>query len=478
MSDSIGKNIIWNFIRVISNLLFPLITFPYVTRILGPYNLGLYNYALSIVGYFILFANLGFPLYGTREIARHRNDKQKIEKVVGSIFTANLLTVVVAFVLFYCLVISSFGDDQILFLTVGISILLNAISFEWFYQGIEDFKYITLRSILVKLASVVFLFLFVHDEKDLLNYAILNVVASGGNNFFNLYHLKKFTRLTLQFKKVTVAIKGSFNLFLGSVIISLYTYLNSIMLGAMGDVTAVGYYTSGDKFIQVALTGIASITTSVLPRMSYLAAQNDNQSTVILQKKVLNLIFLITIPLVAVFILFSDQIIRIFCGNEFMPSAHVLTINSLLIVIIPLSGFLGMQVLYPKGKEKLGNVCVALGAGINLLMNFLLIKHLSYIGVAISVVLAESVVTLSHYFFSKRYMKLRIRNFIPVKILFSTFITCIIIVLLSPLSDSDWKLFPLSMLFFIIYLVILYLLKENFVIELLNKIYQRYGKHI
>lgn len=478
MDGSIGKNIIWNFIRVISNLLFPLVTFPYVTRILGPYNLGLYNYALSIVGYFILFANLGFPLYGTREVARYKNNKQKVEEIVGSIFTANLLTVLVSFILFYCLVIYSFSDNQILYLTVGISIILSAISFEWFYQGIEDFKYITIRSILVKLVSVLFLFLCVHDEDDLLNYAILNVVASGGNNIFNLCHLKKYTSVTLQFRKIILVIKGSSNLFLGSIIISLYTYLNSIMLGTMGDVTAVGYYTSGDKFIQVALTGIASITTSVLPRVSYLTAQNDDQLVVTLQKKVLNLIFFITVPLVAIFILFSSQIISIFCGSEFMPSVNVLIINSLLIVIIPLSSFLGMQVLYPKGKEKLGNICVTLGASINLIMNILLIKHLSYIGVAISVVLAETAVTISHYFFSKKYMKLQIRNFIPGKILFSTIIASVIVVLLSSMCDNNWKIFPLCALFVIIYLIVLYLLKENFAIELLNKFVGRNEKYI
>lgn len=478
MSNSIGKNIIWNFIRVISSLLFPLVTFPYVTRILGPYNLGLYNYALSIVGYFILFANLGFPLYGTREVARYKNNKQKVEEVVGSIFTANLLTVFVSFILFYCLVIHSFTNNRFLYLTVGISIILSAISFEWFYQGIEDFKYITVRSILIKIVSIIFLFLYVHDENDLLSYAILNVVANGGNNIFNLYHLKKYTNLTLRFSKIILVIKGSSNLFLGSIIISLYTYLNSIMLGTMGDVTAVGYYTSGDKFIQVALTGIASITTSVLPRVSYLTAQNDDQLVVALQKKVLNLIFFITVPLAAIFILFSNQIICIFCGSEFMPSVNVLIINSLLIVIIPLSSFLGMQVLYPKGKEKLGNLCVTLGASINLLMNLLLIKYLSYIGVAISVVIAETTVTVSHYFFSKKYMTLRVRNFMPCKILFSTIIASTVVLFLFSMSDNNWKIFPLCTLFFIVYFLILYLLKESFTIELFNKLFGRNGKYI
>ena len=172
--SSLKRNILYNSIRVGSNLVFPLITFPYVTRILGPESLGLFNYVVAIVGYFTLFANLGFPMYGTREIAQTKNDPLQLEKVTNSIFTAACISCLVMYLLYFItsIFISGSSEDFIIFFITGLSILLSCISFEWFFQGIEDFKFITIRSIIIKVVTIVCLFVFVKSKEDLTAYEI------------------------------------------------------------------------------------------------------------------------------------------------------------------------------------------------------------------------------------------------------------------------------------------------------------------
>ena len=185
MSSSIKKNIVWNVVRTAMNLAFPLITFPYVTRVLGPTSIGLINYASAIVAYFALFANFGFPIYGIREIAKNRNNREFLSDVSSGIFTSSLVFALIVGLIYVGYVVTFQQEYIALYIVLGLSIVLNSFSFEWFYQGLEDYKYITIRSFVIKLLSVIALFFLVRNENDVLYYAGLTTIAACANNIFN-----------------------------------------------------------------------------------------------------------------------------------------------------------------------------------------------------------------------------------------------------------------------------------------------------
>ncbi len=470
---SIKTNIFWNIIRVASNLLFPLITFPYASRILGPESIGLFNYAFAIASYFTLFASFGFPIYGMREVAVKKIDSKDLETTTNSIFSANLL--LTAFVCTAYLLLCSFiaGDHIILFLIVGTSILLSSISFEWFYQGIEDFRYLTVRGIIIKSVSVLCLFLFVKNSSDLLYYAIVSVGATCGNNILNLIRLKKIIRLRLTRKGVWTHIRGASVLFMGTVAVSFYSYMNDILVGALDNMTSVGYFSTGNKLVHIILSVIGVISMSIIPRMTSLVNTNKQEETLQLQRKSINLVLHVSIPIMIGLFVLSPQVVNLFAGNKFGPTANVTQILALLITIIPLSSFLGYQVLIPNRKEKYGNYATIGGAATNIILALILIPQFSYIGACVSLVIAESVVTGLHFYFSRRYMNLQFRDFIPLKSIVSSLVMLFVLIELLKISDNPYMAIAWICVGALVYCSTLFILRDSFCISQLQTILRK-----
>jgi len=470
---SIKTNIFWNIIRVTSNLLFPLITFPYASRILGPESIGLFNYAFAIASYFTLFASFGFPIYGMREVAVRKNDLTDLETATNSIFSANLLLTVFVCIAYLLLCTLIAGDNIILFLIVGISILLSSISFEWFYQGIEDFRYLTIRGIIIKSISVICLFLFVKNCSDLLYYAIVSVGATCGNNILNLIRLKKFIRLRLTRNGVWRHIRGASVLFMGTVAVSFYSYMNDILVGALDNMTSVGYFSTGNKLVHIILSIIGVISMSIIPRMTSLVNSNKQEETLQLQRKSINLVLYVSIPIMIGLFVLSPQIVNLFAGNKFAPTANVTKILALLIAIIPLSSFLGYQVLIPNRKEKYGNYATIGGAVTNIALALILIPQFSYIGSCVSLVIAESVVTGLHFYYSRRYMNLQFRDFIPLKCIVSSLVMLFVLVGLLKISNNPYMAIAWSCVGALVYCGTLFILRDSFSISQLQTIFRR-----
>lgn len=370
---SLRKNIFWNSVRVGSNLVFPLVTFPYVSRVLGPDTIGLFNYVTAIAAYFTLFASLGFPIYGVREIANVKDDPKQFGNIVDAIFTANVIATFIVYIVYSLVSLLIGGEYLLLYFIIGLSVLMSCISFDWFYQGIEDFKYITVRSLIIKVVSIVGLFIFVHDKSDLQAYAILSIVGTCGNNILNLIRINKYVKLRFSLVDCWKHTRGASTLFLGTIAVSLYTNLNSIMVGALGTMEAVGFFTTGNKIVGLVMTIITAVTSTIIPRMSYLVGSGKEEEAVLLQKKTINLLNYIALPMIAGLVILAKPIILVFSGKEFLPSVIVLQILSFLLIIIPWSSFLGLQILYPIRKEKYGNYAVVTGALVNLVLNFILI---------------------------------------------------------------------------------------------------------
>lgn len=467
--SSLKKNILYNSIRVGSNLVFPLVTFPYVTRIMGPDTLGLFNYITAIVAYFTLFAGLGFPLYGTREVAQAKEDKFKLQSVTNAIFSANLISCIVVYIAFFVTSLFLYEGEVAfwLYLIIGFSILLSCISLDWFFQGVEDFKYITVRSIIIKIISVACLYIFVKDKNDIVIYAILTVMGTCGNNLLNLIRINKYVKLRFTFRDCIKHVKGASVLFLGSIAVSLYTSLNSIMVGALGSMAAVAFFNIGNRLVQMLMTVLGAITSSIIPRMSYLVSKRDEEEVNKLQKKTLLVLLYISIPMMFGIIALADPIIFLFCGAEFSPSSVVMQILSPLLVIITLSGFVGHQVLIPLHKEKYGNYCVIGGAITNLSLNFFLIPNYAEAGVAISVVLSEIVVTIMHFYYARNLIALRYKDFFPFKCLLASIAMFIAIKVFSALCAEPFLCFLWAFIGMLTYFAVLFLVRDNFVNKLL-----------
>lgn len=469
---SITKNIFWNALRIGSNLLFPLITFPYTARILGPEIKGEFEYINAVVGYFILFANLGFPMYGIREVSNNRDSIQRLSRICSSIFTANLLTSLIAFFVYIIGCYYAVSDSLSIYLIIGISIPLSCIQFDWFYQGIEDFRYITIRSLIVRTLSLIALFIFVKSSDDLIPYAIITVIATLGNNVYNYNRIRKLISLRLNLKGCLRHIKGSSVLFLATIIVSLYTTINTVMLGLLDSNESVGYFTASNKLIHLVLMVITATLSVVLPRISYHINSGDKDSSSYLQYKVLHIMLRLCIPLTIAIYILSPDIIYVMAGQQYIASIPLLQILSFIILFITLSDFFGNHILYTAKKESKGNICAILGTICNILLNLILIKKYGCLGVAVSTVCAEFIVTTSAYFFARKHLNLPLRIFIPKNILIA--ISFMVLILhIANTFFHEYNIYTLiikTLLGSCIYLGVLVILRDSLTLEILQKI--------
>ena len=472
---SLKKNILYNSIRVGSNLVFPLVTFPYVTRIMGPDSLGLYNYVSAIVAYFTLFSCLGFPLYGTREVAQTKDNPQAMQSATNAIFTASAIACLIVYAVYFVssVILAHNTNEFWIYTILGFSILLSCISFDWFYQGIEDFKFITIRSLVIKAISIAGLFLLVKSKEDIIYYAILTIAGTCGNNIWNLIRINKYVHLRFSFKDCWKHTKGAMMFFLGSIIVSLYTNLNGVMVGALGTMAAVAYFTTGNKIVNLVMTILGAVASSIMPRMSFLLKNGDEVSALELQRKTLNLIYYLAIPMTIGMIVLAHPLIMLFGGVEFKPAVRVMQILAPLIIVIVLSQFLSNQILVPLHLEKYNNYCVLGGAIVNFALNLILIPKLAEVGVAISVLLAESVVTAMFFAFAAKHMKLTIKDFIPVKCILSAAIMGVLIFCLYDEKLPIIWMFVFALVGAIVYMLSLLVMKDKFFSYVLSTILKK-----
>ncbi len=263
---------------------------------------------------------------------------------------------------------------------------------------------------------------------------------------------------------------------MGTVAISLYSYMNDILIGALDNMTSVGYFSTGNKLVHIILSVIGVISMSIIPRMTSLVNTNKVGETLELQKKSISLILYVAIPIMIGLYALSPQIVNLFAGDKFSPTAKVTEILSLLIVIIPLSSFLGYQVLIPNRKEKYGNYATIGGACVNLILAIFLIPQYSYIGTCISLVIAEAVVTGLHFYFSRKYTDLKAKDFIPIKCILSAIMMFVCLIFLLKISRNPY----ISLIWIIagmgVYFLTLITLKDNFFKSQIKSIIRKKNK--
>lgn len=468
------KNIIMNTISSFIALLYPIVTFPYISRILLPDGIGKVNFAISIITYFIMFAQLGIPLYGVRACSELRNDKTKLTKTVLEIFLIYCITTIVSFLLYLFFIsnIKRLYLDKDLYLLLSMLFLLNLIGFEWLFKALEKYDFISKISIFFKIISLILILFFVKNKEDYKKYAAIVVFSTSGGALIYFFEMRKYielisiTKIKLELKK---HIKPIFTFFLMATTITLYTNLDTVMLGFFSAEKEVGFYVTALKIKNILVTIITSFGAVLLPRLSYYITQKKIKDYRKIIKQSLNYILIISIPITIYFMLFAKLTILILAGEAYFKSILLMQVLLPTVICIGLTNLIGIQIMIPMHLEKKLLLTVIFGAITDLIINLFLISSLSSLASAIATLLAEIVVLILQV----SIMKNIIKRLINVKALVQILVFSII----SGLITNNIELFRYNYIiqfilsgsiFFIILLSLLLIFKNSIVLEILK----------
>lgn len=409
---SVKANYLFNLINSGSQLLFPLITFSYVSRIMLADGIGQVNFFQSIISYISLLTCLGIPMYAIREVAKVRDNATEMTRTTVEILLLHAFLSLLGYVAVsvICMTVTQVQTDIPLFLLLSTTIFFTAIGCEWFYQGIEDFKYVAARGLLIKVVSVVLLFLVVRTKEDILWYGAYSVFGVLGGNIFNFIRLRKYLhRDVIDFRTLHPMrhLKPALHVFALNVVISIYLQLNNVLLGFMKDAEAVGYFTAATKIMVITMSISSSLSAVIMPRTSNLIAEGRMDEFKALVQKSYDFILALAIPLMVGLIFTSPSAILLLSGIGFAPAILTSQIVAFNILMVGLSGVMGIQVLYPLGKINIVILCTLIGAVVNILLNILLIPRYGHNGTAVAYMLAEVAVTVSMFFIGKKYIPIR-----------------------------------------------------------------------
>jgi O-antigen/teichoic acid export membrane protein len=462
---SLKKNFFFNILLNLSRVVFPLITAPYIARVLEPDNIGLFNFANTYASYFALFAALGLPTYGIRETAKVRNDKNELSKFVSEILSLTSITTIFYSIIFLCTLffIPQLNINFLVFLISGIILYTAPLKIDWFFVGHEDFSYVTYRSLIIKTVSIIALFVFVHEKKDFLLYVILNVISSIANDIWNFIKLRQFglqIRFTLDFKK---HVKPMLILFSSAAAVSIYTALDTIMLGFLAEYREVAFYNSATHISKNLLAVSTSLSEVAIPRLS-LYLKNDNWNDInLLIKKSFSIISFLSFPMTVGLMILAPVFVPLFFGKLYYGAIVPLQIMACIIIAIGFNNWSGRQILVGLGFDKLILYAVLGGALTNFVLNILLIPKYGASGAAIASVFAETIVFLISLYFTIYKTKVSLNG------IFRDFILCISgVCLLFPLSYflakffENWAyIFAFTFSSIIVYCTFQYLLKNS-----------------
>lgn len=477
---SLKVNFIMNALLTMSSLLFPLITFPYVSRVLLPAGTGRVSFANSVVTYFVMISQLGIPTYGIRACAVVRDNQDKLKKTVYELFIINTVMSILAYVVFFVALftVPRLRSDKVLFLITSSLILFNTIGVEWLYKALEQYTYIAVRSIIFKFIALIAMFALVHNEGDYIIYGAISIFAASASNVFNFVRLRKIIgkgKVTgLDFK---VHLKPVFTFFIISCATTIYTNLDNVMLGFIKDDTEVGYYNAATKIKNILVSIVTSLGTVLLPRASYYVEREMWDEFYRLSRKAIKFVFLAATSMMVYFMMFAREGVLFLSGSAFEGAVVPMIIVMPTLLFIGLTNIMGIQMLIPMGMENAVMISTFAGAIVDLILNFIFIPKLGSSGAAIGTLVAELVVLIVQLIYLRK----------DIKYLYSKqkYIVLIIALLISSGGAFIIKKMALGIfvklvcsciVFFGIYVVALYVMKEEFVHENVDRIINKIKK--
>lgn len=470
--NKVIKNYIYNLSYQILILIVPLITTPYISRVLGAKGVGIFSYTNSIVQYFILFGCIGLNLYGQREIAYVQHDLEKRDNVFWELILLRFCTIFISLILYYY-TIASHGKYSYVFIIMILDILASMVDISWFFQGIEEFKKIVIRNFFVKIVGVILIFAFVKTSNDLNLYVLCH---SGslllGNLSMWLYLLKMVKTVPLSDLRIRRHIKPTLVLFLPQIATSIYTVLDKTMIGYLTNINEeVAYYEQGQKVVKIVMALVTSLGTVMLPRVSNMFKLKQMDKIKEYLAKSFRFVFFLSFPMMFGLMAISCIIVPWFFGEGYDKVIPNMMVISPIIIIIALSNIMGTQYLLPTGRQNEFTISVITGCVVNFCLNLLLIPHFLSIGAAIATIFAESSVTGVQIYFTRKDFKMKTIVFSNIKYIICSIVMFIpTFVLAKSLSPTILNTIICVSVGGVIYIGLLFVLRDETLIEVTKKI--------
>lgn len=477
-SKSVTKNYLYNLIYQILLIIIPIITTPYVSRVLETDGVGKYSFSNSIASYFVIFASLGFGYYAQREIAKYQDNKKKQSEIFWEIIIVRSVSVSTALIVYFAaIVLGVFKEEYtLLMMILSVSILAVAFDISFLFAGNEVFSKTVLTNTFLRILNVVAIFVFVKDRNDLWKYVLITALTGLiANASLAVYAKNYLCKIEIKSLRPIRHIKPAVILFLPTIAISVYTYLDKTMIGVItGSDFENGFYEQAEKIVKIVMTVVTSLGTVMIPRNSNAFERKDMNAIRQNIYRSVRFVLFLGIPMMIGLIAVSDNIVPWFLGDGYYKSANIMKILSVLILAIGLSNVFGLQYLIPAGEDKKFTLSVTCGAVTNFLLNLVLIRLFKSYGAAIATIVAEIAVAVIMFCFIRKNISLREILKSSIKYMISGIIMFVPCFLLGRiLAPSIINTFIIVFTGVVVYLICLILLKDGFFFEIANRLASR-----
>lgn len=479
---SIKINYLYNMILTCLSLLFPLITAPYVSRILGADNLGKVNFATAFVNWFVIISAFGTATYGLRETAKIKNNRDKLSKLFSELLVIKIITTLIVILIYFVIIfnIEKFYLELDLYLIFSLNIILNIFTIDWFYQAIEDYKYITLRSIIFKIISILAMFIFVKKQENYIIYGAISVFALSFSNILNYIYSKNFVSVKLKNINIKRHFKKLFVFFLSSLVISCYTILDQVVVGFLVSDSAVAFLSRSKQVVSIGQSVTNALSTVLIPKAAFYY-ENDKKKYKQLIKDSINYIYILALPCTVGIFLLSNEIMLLLGGKTFVQGSSLLSIVALNVFIVSLGTWNYNQIILPTNNENFGVKVQITMAIVSVVSNFILVPQFGYIGAGISLVLAESSGTIIGIIYTHKLQKYKVFTEEFFKYFISTFFMALIIIAVKTINFNYFITIVISLVVSpLVYFIILIILREKNILQLIllikNKILEKREK--
>lgn len=472
---SIKINAILNVIKTCSTIFFPLITYPYVLRVLMPENIGKVNFSNSFISYFSLIAGLGIGTYAIRECAKVRDNKELLNNISSQIFSINIFTTFIAYILLIVALVlfRKLDNYRVLIILYGSTIVFTTLGADWINTAMEDFFYIAIRTILFQILHVILIFVFVKTSADYYKYAAISVMSVSGANIANIFYRRKYCKMKMIFKiewkKHLAPIVYLFVMILSQTI---FNTADVTMLGLMKDDYAVGIYSTAVKINNLISQLISSVLFVLLPKLSNIFANEDYKRINSVLRKILGYILLLGIPCYAGATVLSDEIILLIGGSQYVESPFVLRILLIAFLFSLVGGsFLGNIVLLPSGKEKKFMIICCITAAFNVIANYIFIPFFGVYAAAMTTAVSSLLILILLIVTVDKRIKIfgKIKLFLA-PVLGSVLFVVICLLLKKNIENLILRTFVCIGASAFIYIVILLLFRNEFLLEIINSL--------
>ena len=477
---SLKVNFIMNTILTMSAFIFPLISFPYVSRILLPEGTGKVSFATSLISYFVMFAQLGIPTYGVRACAKVRDDKRRLSKTAHELLTINLIMTAISYAALAVALIfvPRLREDRLLYIVVSATVFFTSIGMEWLYKALEQYTYIAVRSIIFKAVALVAMFVLVHEKEDYVIYGGISILASSASYVMNFFHARKYIYMRPMGRlDLRPHLKAVMVFFAMSCASTIYTHLDTVMLGFMDTDTTVGYYNAAVRIKNILVSIVTSLGTVLLPRAAYYVEHKLWDEFRDISRKAMNFTLAAATPMMLYFILFAQDGIFLLSGEEYAGSILPMQLAMPTLLFIGMSNIFGIQILVPMGKETWVLGSIICGAVVDTVLNVTLIPPFGAAGAAAANMIAEFTVMLVQIVMLRKEVLPSLRKIqywkLGLGLLAATGASFWVAAL--PLG-SFFSLALSAVLFFLAYGLVLLVLKERLVCEVLGQMLHKFKR--